>query len=233
MGVAVLARRQVRARLAAEGLAGRQAALRPSACPLRVVVVAPPGRGLEDFVAVLAASPWAWQVEVVSVPSEGVAAPTAIAAAIGSAGRAELIVVTRGGGAGVTAAYDAFEVAAAVCASAAPVVVAVGHSVDASVADEMAWRSLATPTAAGKMCVELVEHADRFLVEAARGIVTAGRACLDHNEEELDALEAALRARAATVARDVALARWRRTARVAVLTAAVLAAMVLCLLLMR
>ena len=133
----------------------------------------------------------------------------------------------------MTTAYDAFEVAAAVCASPVPVVMAVGHSADASVADEMAWKSVATPTAAGEPCVELVEQAGRCLVDAACGVAAAGRACLDHHEAELDALEAAIAARAATAAGQAALARWRRTARLAVLAAAILAATVLILILMR
>ena len=57
VGAGVLARRQVRARLAAAGLMGRQRQLRTNVCPLRVGVVAPAGQGLADFVGVLQASP--------------------------------------------------------------------------------------------------------------------------------------------------------------------------------
>lgn len=230
VGVAALARREVRARLAATDLAGRQATLSPVLCPLRVSVVAPPGRGLEDLVAVLAASPWAWTVTVAALPSEGETAPAAIAAA------ADLIVVTRGGGAGVTTAYDTFEVASAVCALAVPVVVAIGHSADASVSDEMAWRSVATPTAANELCVELLEHAERTLLEATRDVVACGRACLDHDEAELAAVEAAVAARAATVtgkAAALAVARSKRTALLALVAAVILAIAVILLIWIR
>ena len=238
VGGAVLARREVRAALAAAGLTGRQAALRPVACPLRVAVVAPSGRGLEDFVAVLTASPWAWQVRLTAVPSEGNSAPAAIAAALRSAGSAgwagwaDLIVVTRGGGAGTTTAYDAFEVAAAVCVSAVPVIMAVGHFVDESVADEMAWATAATPTAAGVVCVELLAGAERCLLDAAGAIIACARVCLDHDEAELEAVESVIATRAATVAGQAAVDRWRRIARLAAVTAVVLAVLVVVLLIL-
>lgn len=142
VGAAVLARREVWTRLAAAGLLELQRALRPALCPVRVGVVAPAGQGLEDFVSVLERTPWEWQLRVLAVASEGPAAPAEIAHAVASLTSVDLVVVTRGGGSGVTAAYDSFEVAAAVCSCPVPVLMAVGHSSDASVADDCALEQL-------------------------------------------------------------------------------------------
>jgi len=228
VGEALLARRHVRARIGDK--VDRQKTLRPGPCPLRVAVVAPAGRGSEDFCAILAASPWAWQLQVLEVPSEGTAAPAAIAAAIGRVGGCDLVVVARGGGDAVTAAYDTYEVAAAVCACPAPVVVAVGHHADASVADACAWASRATPTAAGELCVGLLERADAALTAAGSAVADAARARLARADAEVDQLEAAVTAGASTVAGRVALARWRRAARVAAAAALLLALAVVALL---
>jgi len=223
VGEALLARRHVRARIGDK--VDRQKTLRPGPCPLRVAVVAPAGRGSEDFCAILAASPWAWQLQVLEVPSEGTAAPAAIAAAIGRVGGCDLVVVARGGGDAVTAAYDTYEVAAAVCACPAPVVVAVGHHADAC-----AWASRATPTAAGELCVGLLERADAALTAAGSAVADAARARLARADAEVDQLEAAVTAGASTVAGRVALARWRRAARVAAAAALLLALAVVALL---
>jgi exodeoxyribonuclease VII large subunit len=239
IGAAVLARRDVRNRLSAEGLLGRQRLLEPAPCPLRVGVVAPAGQGLADLVRVLEATPWAWQVRVVTVASEGPSAPGEIARAITGLGRADLVVVTRGGGAGVTVAYDTYEVAAAVCACPAPVIVAVGHSSDASVADDCARWAVATPTAAGELCAQLVEGADTTIVDLGREIVGQSRRRLQDADREVAAVESSIadsRARldAALVREErSAAARSARRARLAVLAAVILAVVALVLVLTR
>ncbi|MDQ6944807.1 MAG: hypothetical protein M3256_00750, partial [Actinomycetota bacterium] len=233
------ARRDARARLAAAGLLGRQAVLRPPRCPLRVGVVAPPGKGLEDFLEVLGRSPWAWTVRVVTVTTEGPDAPPSIAAAIARLRRADLVVVTRGGGSAAVAAYDSFEVCRAVCASPAPVIVAVGHSSDASLADECAFASAATPTAAGEVCVALLERADAAVGDVVGDIVARGRACLERALRELTDAEKAVSSRAGQASERAARAaraaaeRSRRTTRLALVAVAVLAVAVIVMLVSR
>jgi exodeoxyribonuclease VII large subunit len=219
VGAAVLARRQVRARLAAAGLLELQRALRPVHCPLRVGVVAPAGQGLEDFMRVLERTPWAWQLRVLTVATEGPAAPAEIARAVEALGRADVVVVTRGGGAGVTAAYDSLEVATAICSCPVPVVMAVGHSSDASLADDCAWRAVSTPTAAGELCAQLVERADQALSDLGRELVVRSRASLERAERDLAGAEAAQRS--------------SRNARLAVLVAVALAVVIVLLVLLR
>lgn len=239
VGAGVVARRAVRARLAAEGLAGRQRLLRPPPCPVRVGLVAPAGQGMTDFVAVLEASPWAWRLRVVTVVTEGPGAPGDIARAIGQLARADVVVVARGGGSAVTAAYDTYLVAAAVCTSPVPVIVAVGHHDDASVADGCAWLSVSTPTAAGEACCQLLRDADAVSSQLCREIAAAGRRRLAAAERTLAALEAGVaeersRRLAANAESDRLAARAAtRRARAAVVLALVLAVVLVVLVVAR
>jgi exodeoxyribonuclease VII large subunit len=184
-------------------------------------------------VRVLKGIPWAWRVQIVTVASEGPNAPSQIARAVTALGGVDLVVVTRGGGSGVTAAYDTYAVAAAVCACPAPVIVAVGHSSDASVADACARWAVATSTAAGELCAHLVQRADTAIVDLGREIVGHNRRHLHDAEREVSAAElsvAGSRARldAARVREErAAAARSARRARMAVLAAAILAVVAL------
>jgi exodeoxyribonuclease VII large subunit len=175
-------------------------------------------------------------VRVASVASEGPDAPASISAAIAGLRRADLVVVTRGGGSGAVAAYDSFEVCQAVCASPSPVVVAVGHSSDASLADECAFASAATPTAAGELCVGLLGRADAAVGDAVDDIVASSRACLDRALADLTDVETAVSSCAAQISGGAARAaadRSRRHTRLALVAVVVLAVAVIAMLVTR
>ena len=66
--------------------------------------------------------------------------------------RTDLIVIARGGGAATDlAVFDSRTLAAAIAATTTPVLVAVGHSTDRFLADDIAAYSAATPTAAADL----------------------------------------------------------------------------------
>ena len=109
----------------------------------------PGGQGLEDFETRLRMTPWAWDLRVLLTPGEGPRAWESVSRAVRAlSGQVDVIVITRGGGAGVTTAYDSPSVAFAVCQASCPVIVAVGHASDTTVAEQVAWRRESTPTAA-------------------------------------------------------------------------------------
>ncbi len=149
VGNAEAQRRRTLEVIARLGLAERQRGLPTPVAPLRVGVVTPGGQGLDDFETRLRMTPWAWDLRVLLTPSEGPRAWESVSRAIRAlSGQVDVIVVTRGGGAGVTTAYDSPSVAFAVCQASAPVIVAVGHVSDTTVAEQVAWRRESTPTAA-------------------------------------------------------------------------------------
>jgi exodeoxyribonuclease VII large subunit len=127
-----------------------------------LVVPATGGAGRADFVGRLVAAGGPFQVVEQRAATQGTDAPAEIARAVNrlAAEHVDVIVVARGGGAtGDLAAFDSEPVALAIATAPVPVVVAVGHSTDHTVADEVAHTTLATPTAAAEWLLQLSRHA--------------------------------------------------------------------------
>src|SRR5205085_812736 len=129
------------AQLDDEGLLHANAS-RPLPDPIeRVGLVAPAtgGAGRADFVGRLSATGVPFQIVEQPAAMQGPDAPVAIARAIGRVAGAgvDIIVITRGGGAGSElAGFDSEPVARAIALAPVPVIVAVGHSTDRTLADE-------------------------------------------------------------------------------------------------
>ena len=98
-------------------------------------------------------------VELVLAPSavQGADAPAQLVAALRALqddGRAELIIMARGGGsADDLACFNDERLARAIYAAAVPVVSAVGHETDTTIADLVADLRAPTPSAAAELCV--------------------------------------------------------------------------------
>lgn len=190
IGALELAFRQTFARLSAEGLFD-PARKRPlPAFPGRIAVVtSPTGAAVRDFLEVIGRR---WPaVEVLVVPSlvQGPGAAEQVAAAIALANRVngvDLIVLARGGGSLEDLwTFNEEVVARAIVGSALPVVSAVGHEVDVTIADLAADVRALTPTDAGSLCVpdarEVLARLDGLrdrLTRAASGSVADGRSAL-------------------------------------------------------
>lgn len=172
VGESVLLRRKLKQALLSENIFNAQKDLKINSFPLGVVVIGPSGQGLEDFVGTLRSSPWDFDLKVSTAPAEGAGAPEAIARAIAYAEleNPDLVVLTRGGGSGITSTYDQEVLVRAICKSKIPVAVAVGHTTDLSLADEVAWGSLITPTAAGEWLCGILEKRSSEIEEIISAI---------------------------------------------------------------
>lgn len=149
---------RLRARLEAAGLfdPGRKRPL--PAWPRRIgVITSPSGAAIHDVLHVLARRFPLVQVEILPVPVQGAEAPAALAAALraaSAAGRHDVLLLTRGGGSlEDLAAFNDEDLARAIHASQVPVVSAVGHETDVSIADFVADLRAATPSAAAEILV--------------------------------------------------------------------------------
>jgi exodeoxyribonuclease VII large subunit len=166
---------ELKRRLAAEGLfdQGRKRPL--PRFPRRIgVVTSPTGAAIHDFLQVLHRRHPGLRVVINPVRVQGKGAATEIAAAIAELsqggdpiGPVDLIVVTRGGG----SLEDLWEfneesIARAIFASSVPVVSAVGHEIDFSIADFVADLRAPTPSAAA----ELIAADGGELLERCRGL---------------------------------------------------------------
>jgi exodeoxyribonuclease VII large subunit len=160
LGQLEVARGELLARLKAEGLLSANAERPMPLVPLRVGLVTSAGSAAEaDFVDTLRRSGFAFDVVRIDVRVQGHDAPLDLVAGIreACAGGVDVVALVRGGGARTDLqAYDDERVARAIAACPIPVLTGVGHETDRSIADEVAHRSVKTPTACAAALVELV-----------------------------------------------------------------------------
>jgi exodeoxyribonuclease VII large subunit len=146
-------------RLAAEGLFDAERKRPIPAYPACIgVVTSPDGAALRDVLRVLGSCP----ARIVISPAQvqGEAAPKSIASAISALqGTADVIIVGRGGGSAEDLSpFNSELVARAIYRSCCPVVSAVGHETDVTIADFVADVRAPTPSAAAEMVRPEVER---------------------------------------------------------------------------
>jgi len=193
---------KTRARLAAEGLFAQERK-RPLPYLPRVigVVTSPTGAVIRDILHRLA-DRFPSHVIVWPVLVQGEGAAAQVAAAVegfsllpdnGPIPRPDLVIVARGGGSIEDLwAFNEEEVVRAIVASSIPVISAVGHETDTTLADFAADIRAPTPTAAAEMAVPVREELRNQIADLAlrtrRSImrpVTMGRERLDARAQRL------------------------------------------------
>ncbi|MBK8481191.1 MAG: exodeoxyribonuclease VII large subunit [Proteobacteria bacterium] len=226
LGALQLAFEQLRRKLEAEGLFDPQHKRALPRLPRTIAVVtSPTGAALHDIVRVLHDR---CPVRVIVCPTavQGVEAPAEICAALARADAlaADLIIVGRGGGSLEDLwAFNDERVARAIFALRTPVISAVGHEVDVTIADLVADRRAATPSAAAELAVPVLRELRDQLgqwggrlaraihqglqrqrlrltrleagVISPRGLLDRGRMRLDEHSSRLQAAELRLLAR--------------------------------------
>jgi exodeoxyribonuclease VII large subunit len=181
---------RLRARLAAEGLLdpARKRPL-PAFAGRIAVVTSETGAVLQDILHVLRRrAPWV-RVQLCPARVQGDGAADSIACALELAGRggADLVIVARGGGSLEDLwAFNEEPVARAIAACPVPVISAVGHETDVTIADLVADLRAPTPSAAAERAVpdrgELAWRLTAAAERAAAGI----RRGLHRRRDELD-----------------------------------------------
>lgn len=157
LGALYLAFVQLREKLAREGLFD-QARKRPlPPYPKRIILVtSPTGAAVRDMIKILRQRRPGLDILVVPVLVQGPEAAASIAAGLAAASRqeADLVIVGRGGGSPEELQpFNEEIVARAIAACRHPVVSAVGHEIDVTIADFAADVRAATPSAAAETAV--------------------------------------------------------------------------------
>jgi exodeoxyribonuclease VII large subunit len=200
---------QLKARLDAEGLfaPARKRALPRYARRIGVITSAT-GAAVRDVLSVLGRRWPLADVEVLPVPVQGREAPPAIVAMLNkasSSGRYDVLLLTRGGGSLEDLwAFNDEAVARAIHASAVPVVSAVGHEIDFSIADFVADLRAPTPSAAAELLVPDAVAVGRHLQQLQQRMVTLQQRQLQAQSQRVDHLLARLQTQRpqARLARD-------------------------------
>jgi exodeoxyribonuclease VII large subunit len=175
-----LAFEQLKERLKAEGLldAARKRPL--PAFPHAVgILTSPTGAVIRDFLNIVNRRHAGLSIFLYPVTVQGESAPEEIEAAIESLNRAgivDLIVIARGGGSlEDMAAFNSERVARAIASSALPVVSAVGHETDFTIADFTADLRAPTPSAAAELITEAQHKIAEYLAEQSHRLERACR----------------------------------------------------------
>ncbi|MDR2012870.1 MAG: exodeoxyribonuclease VII large subunit [Rhodanobacter sp.] len=187
----------LKAKLAAEGLfdAQRKRPLPP--LPRRIgVITSPTGAAIRDVLSVLSRRFPLTDVEILPVPVQGKEAPAAIVKMLGAASRVrrhDVLLLTRGGGSLEDLwAFNDEALARAIRASAIPVVSAVGHETDFTIADFTADLRAPTPSAAAELLVPDAGAIAYGLSRQQQRISQLLRHRLDARMQHLDHLRARL-----------------------------------------
>jgi exodeoxyribonuclease VII large subunit len=188
LGAQQLALEQLKAKLATEGLfAPERKRLLPFFPRCIGVVTALGGAAIHDILTIVQQRCPYTRVIIRSTKVQGSGAGVEIAAGIrdlNDHGAAEVIIVGRGGGSREDLnAFNEEVVARAIAASIVPVIAAVGHEIDLSVADLVADCRAPTPTAAAEMVVPRWDDLRTQVETNQRALVSAmSRVLLEYRD---------------------------------------------------
>lgn len=193
LGALYLAFEQLKARLAAEGLFEQSRKKSIPRVPRRLgIVTSPTGAALRDVLNILSRrNPrLSWVLAPAAV--QGEAAPREVAQALARLNRlggVDVIIVGRGGGSLEELwAFNTEEVARAIAASEIPVISAVGHETDVTIADFAADLRAPTPSAAAELAVPLLSDLYAEVNLLSQGLKQALAAQISGKRQRLDFL---------------------------------------------
>ena len=180
-----LAFEQLKARLKAEGLFDPERKRPLPAFPRTVgIVTSPTGAVIRDFLNIVGRRDSGLNILIYPVSVQGDSAPeeieTALAelngASLADSGMVDVIVLARGGGSlEDLAAFNSERVARAISSSKLPVVSAVGHETDFTIADFVADLRAPTPSAAAELITEAQHRIAEHLAELEHRLERAAR----------------------------------------------------------
>lgn len=185
-------------KLAAEGLFATE---RKKALPERpehiAIITSPTGAAIRDVLSVIQRRYPAQKVTVIPVAVQGEQAAPAIVSALQLAVQAELfdlLILTRGGGSIEDLwAFNDEALARAISACPLPVISAVGHEVDFTIADFAADLRAPTPSAAAEIAVPDVREQLAGLQERERQLARSLDRLIRREKTRLEALSRRLR----------------------------------------
>lgn len=188
---------QLKEKLANEGLfeADRKQDLPPYPGHI-ALITSPTGAAIRDLLTVFKRRYRPLQLSVLPVPVQGPDAAPAIAAAVALANQCDFdaIVLARGGGSMEDLwAFNEESVARAIAASNIPILSAVGHETDFTIADFVADQRAATPSAAAELLSPDQRELQLKLTQACGQLSRSLDQKIRHDHERLSGLRRQLR----------------------------------------
>lgn len=187
---------RLKQRLAAEGLFDAERKRSLPKYPSRIgIVTSPDGAALRDVLSIIGSYPARIILSPAQVQGDG--APESISLAVKSLqGRADIVIVCRGGGSVEDLwGFNHEIVARAIFECDCPVISAIGHETDITVADFVADVRAPTPTAAAEMAVPDVAELKSHLALVESRMIRSLWSSLGRRQERLEYLERSLSGR--------------------------------------
>lgn len=188
---------QVKQRLAAQGVFDTASKKKIPTLPGKIAVVtSPTGAALQDILNILERRFPLVSVEIYPAQMQGDAAPDIIASALARAdvSGADTLILARGGGSEEDLKpFDTETVALAIHRCQTPLISAVGHETDTTLADYAADLRAPTPSAAAELAVPHISGLFGALDIMTQRLVTAFSAGIARRESRLSGLASELR----------------------------------------
>ncbi len=181
---------QLKERLEAEGLFAPEIKKPLPRFPHRVgVVTSPTGAAVRDIITVIQRRYPQTHIIIIPVKVQGDEAPAEIEAAIRTANdfkNLDVLIVGRGGGSIEELwAFNTEKVARSIFESRIPIVSAVGHETDFTIADFVADRRAPTPSAAAELVVPDAGELQKLIDSLSQRTVTAVKSRITTQKEKL------------------------------------------------
>jgi exodeoxyribonuclease VII large subunit len=186
----------VKKKLASEGLFDQERKRALPKYPERIgIVTSPDGAALRDVLRIIGSYPA--QIILSSALVQGEGADVSIASAVlALKGRADIVIVCRGGGSAEDLwCFNSEVVARAIVECDSPVISAVGHETDVTIADFAADVRAATPTAAAELVVPKMDELRALLLLMRTRMVRALWSGLERKREHLEYLKRSISSR--------------------------------------
>ncbi len=192
-GALQIAFEQLKAKLESEGLfdAARKKPI-PGLPSVIGIVTSPQAAALRDLLQILQRRHHTVNVLIYPAQVQGDSAPVEVAAGVryfNKARNVEVIIVARGGGSAEDlAAFNDETLARVIAGSAVPVISAVGHETDFTIADFVADLRAATPSAAAELVIRSRQEVGEQLARLERGLQKGMRYRLIMGRQQLTEL---------------------------------------------
>ncbi|MEO7426737.1 MAG: exodeoxyribonuclease VII large subunit, partial [Fibrobacteria bacterium] len=199
IGELSLTRQKILERLHKEGLVQRNKARTLIDWPLRVGLITAPGSAAyHDFTTVLLQSGFSFRIAFAGAKMQGEATEaTVLQALLRLQGLSlDVICIVRGGGAKTDLVYfDSEAICRAIAACPVPVLTGIGHEIDNSLADLMAYANKITPTDCAKFLEIMVGECHGRLADMAASLSEIWRMECQQNWHDLSQRASALKHR--------------------------------------
>ncbi|MBF0431855.1 MAG: exodeoxyribonuclease VII large subunit [Fibrobacteria bacterium] len=179
LGELAQTRRKILEALIKDGLMDKNKLLPLSPIPLKIGLITAPGSAAyKDFTSILLNSPFAFDIHFYPAKMQGDSTEKTVLKAFEALKpyTLDLVCLIRGGGSKTDLVYfDSESICRAIAHFPIPVITGIGHEIDTSIADMVAWENKITPTDCAKFIENRLSEAYSMLHSNSQGIIDTWR----------------------------------------------------------